>query len=78
MFACLHYADVEEQMRQFKKLKHLSVLYPDVYGSLLDLWSIQTVEGVTNNTAGGGQPGGMYFSLINKHIVRSIQQNGIQ
>ena len=61
MFACLHYADVEEQMRQFKKLKHLSVLYPDVYGSLLDLWSIQTVEGVTNNTAGGGQPGGMYI-----------------
>ena len=78
MFACLHYADVEEQMRQFKKLKHLSVLYPDVYGSLLDLWSIQTVEGATNNTAGGGQPGGMYFLLINKHIVRRIPQNGIQ
>ena len=59
MFACLHYADVEEQMRQFKKLKHLSVLYPDVYGSLLDLWSIQTPEGGTQTGGPGGQQGGM-------------------
>ena len=63
MFACLHYADVEEQMRQFKKLKHLSVLYPDVYGSLLDLWSIQTPEGATHTGGPGGQPGGMYYML---------------
>ena len=62
-FACLHYADVEEQMRQFKKLKHLSVLYPDVYGSLLDLWSIQTPEGATHTGGPGGQPGGMYYML---------------
>ena len=73
MFACLHYADVEEQMRQFKKLKHLSILYPDVYGSLLDLWSIQTVEGGTHTGAAGGQPGGMYQFQIFQELQNNLR-----
>ena len=37
--ACLHHADVNEQLKEFEKLRGLGLQYPEIYGSLVDLWS---------------------------------------
>ena len=62
--ACLHHADVNEQvcvlflsrtlcqfkqLKEFERLRGLGLRHPEIYGSLLDLWSPTSLDRFGNN-----------------------------